>query len=25
LQNSDTSGRIYKVTFKNEDGTFSDL
>jgi hypothetical protein len=23
LQNSDTSGRIYKVTFKNDDGAYT--
>jgi len=25
LINSDPTGRIYKVVFKNEDGTFSDV
>jgi len=25
LQNSDPTGRIYKISIKNEDGSFSDL
>ncbi len=25
LMNSDTTGRIYKISLKNEDGSFSDI